>query len=159
MSIWMGPFFRCVSPKKKTKVKHRACLTEGCQRQNIRRNILELNLGFCPACGHAIGEVVEEKEGDAINRWDVAEKIKEVMMPRVCPQSGDHCWFPNRPGDYPHEFWMDELREGACEITSDALTADMLWLGGQFHQTIRVLREFYGEDNVRGVWGLFVGED
>ena len=103
-------------------------------------------------------EVPQEREYDAVNQWDVAEKIKEVLMPRVCRQSGDHCWFPNRSGDYPREFRVDELDEGACVLTGDMVMTDLLWLENEFRGALLVLGEVYGPGAVRPCWGLFVEE-
>lgn len=97
---------------------------------------------------------VDPQEG-APSWGDVSDLLKEAMY-HYEDEDGKHLWFPNVDRKPPRQMSFDPKRETVTWLidSMDILNEQSIWFVKAFAPEIAILREVYGKQNVRIVWGV-----
>ncbi len=162
--LYCGPYVECRVGKTKTTCQRRLCANSQC----------ELHVGgrwqpgdTCPTCGTSITEEVFVVEEDAVDPWEVEEKLDPALVQpfgrfaSVLSNQGLHIWV----GSETHEHTRDTVAQRHFSLREEMLAeirpADIEQALMNFQEThakdLDQLRIFYGPSNVTVKWGMING--
>lgn len=162
-NYYIGPFVECKIEQIFVLVEYHGCNQKDCPSKGIPRGGL-----FCSACGNPIAEITKQEPRSNINWWEVSEEINEDLYIMDWPVSRNirHFWLPNKnfgenPGKRIDEDCILILEDGFKKFENgvfepafpDPVEAIKLF-EQQFANALIVIRQRYGEDNVKIRWGI-----
>lgn len=154
-SIYIGPYVRCTVDRVTEWKTIRSCSSDICDLVRSRRPF-KPDENFCSRCGSPAAETsVVDSERDAIDPFHVMEAMDERLTTANSPENGVQLFIPNYGS--PREMIVrapdSELGE-LLEVSPSLISQELAWIKICYAKDLAIVRETYGADRVRIMWGL-----
>ena len=163
-----GPYVECRVQKTSTTFQVKTCPNTSCE-QHLNEMFGRCDK-FCPTCGSAIGEVTVEQEVDAVNSWELEEKLGCAMIQpfgdhaETLSEQGLHIWIgcgmaKGAADEDPDSVDDDDDEESLREVRPDDLASELEKFSSSYKGELDQLRAAYGCDKVTVKWGVIQCND
>jgi hypothetical protein len=157
-SIYLGPYFLCVTRQVPYLDTQQTCVSTGCV---ARGQPARTAATHCSLCGEPLQEKTIEEQLDEVAVEDVEEDLHEQLYSITVDTNqevppGTHLWLPNVYRKQPRVLQPALPVAVFQDLSEPCQHAEAHWLLKAFHAEHLVLDKHYGKANVAVRWGLLV---
>lgn len=151
--VYVGAFVLIENSMEEKPVIEQRCKNPACHWHNKYTPSK-----FCPYCGVETamlqrGTVLEER----VDWFSVSEAIDQDLWRPEIPEQTAVVWLPNKSAEGEtgyHTNYIKGADYGAVELSTEEQDEQANALLTRYDSALRIMREMYGADNVKAMWGM-----